>query len=404
MDTSRERILKALCELVGRKDASVFQSADNFERLLQKIGGWQQLPEISALKSGLQERIPWELQKGAVGPVSRSLINSLATNIGRKHQVNPELAAWAVESWAISLGLKIDTEPVRPAAPAGPSLAASAANPVVNADAWRVYEKNRTGIIFGTDAQGVIKVFKTWWLPAPESETAGMAAVAVKIEKPGTTGFFVAAPVARRKSTLPGQAKPAKEPQSQPGQPVVASQSSHVPKQLSNTTTAAKANPASAKDPAAPVGRSAPAAAKAQPVAQKSPAPITAPVVLTGSAEELCAQAKTLLPGYGTRVDIAAALQMLQQAAKLGSIPARRMIGEIYHKGLGVKQDFATAANWFKLAADGGDAHAQFYLGTLYQCGMGVEFNLARAQEWLQKAANQGHKEAKALLIEILQA
>ncbi|MDD3148492.1 MAG: hypothetical protein PHD82_14460 [Candidatus Riflebacteria bacterium] len=407
----RERILKALCELVGRKDAAVFQSADNFERLLQKIGGWKQLPEISALKAGLQERIPWELQKGAVGPVSRTLVNSLAGNLGRKRQLSAELAVWAVESWAISLGLKVDAEPLRPSAPsssaspAGANQVESAGAQAVNADAWDVNAKNRAGIIFGTDAQGVIKVFRAWWVPAPVSETAGMAAVAVKAEKPASTGFFLAAPVARRKSSLPGQAKLPADVASRPGQSPESSQPSPVSNGVYVGEKAIKPASAQAKSKLEPVGGAASKAVAAKPSVQvKQPVPPAAPVVLTGSAEELCAQAKSLLPGYGTRVDIAAALQMLQQAAKLGSIPARRMIGEIYHKGLGVKQDFATAANWFKLAAESGDAHAQFYLGTLYQCGMGVEFNLARAQDWLQKAANQGHKEAKTLLNEILQA
>ncbi len=399
MDTSRERILKVLCELVGRKDATVFQSPDIFERMLQKAGNLQQSPETIALRAGLQERIPWELQKGYAGVISRSLINSLAAGIGRKHSVSPDLAAWAVESWAVSLGLKVEAE-TSPGSAAGasPSAAQSAAMPTLSAESMRLFEKNRAGLIFGTDASGVIKVFSAWWRPLPDTDCAGLAATAVKAERSGEPAFFAAAPRKRQTAVKPAGAAASgtTSPQMPPAQ-----------------TTRSVAQPAKSGVPqnnvqggppvpgATPVKPAARPAATAAPAAPPKPA---APVVLTGSAEELVAQAKTLLPGYGSRVDVPLALQMLQQAAKLGSVVARRMIGEIYHKGLGVKQDFATAANWFKLAADAGDMHAQFYLGTLYQCGMGVEFSLEKANSWLQKAAAQGHKEAKTLLKEILQA
>ena len=370
MDTSRERVLQALCELVRLKDASVFQNADIFESRLKKMVDSDHLPEIAALKAGLRERIPWELQKGSSGPVATALINSLAANISRKHEVTPEIAVWAVRSWAVSLNLSIEEGRVdQPAKPAekGAVPATGVSAPVVTA--WPANDKNRVGIIFGIDAQGLVTVFKSWWRPAPEHESAALAAVTVKREKTAVA-LFAAASAPRKEKRIPVTAAAS---QSQPVKPVVASPE--------------------------PV-----AVRKTLPEVPPRPEPKPEPLVFTGTAEELCARAKSLLPGYGTRVDAPAALQMLQQAAKLGSVPARRMIGEIYHKGLGVKQDFATAANWFKLAAESGDAHAQFYLGTLYQCGMGVEFNLPRAQVWLQKAAEQGHKEAKTLLNEILQA
>ena len=413
MDTSRERILKVLCELVGRKDATVFQSPDIFERMLQKAGDLPQSAETGALRAGLQERIPWELQKGYAGIVSRSLINSLAAGIGRKHPVNPALAAWAVEAWAISLGLKVEAEVARAStAEVSQPATQSAAIPTLSAETMRLFEKNRAGLIFGTDASGVIKVFSAWWRPLPETDCAGLAATPVKSEKPGELAFFAAAPRKRQTAVLSAgaasaQAVSASAPQSaqihqtaaQPGKNSVPKSTVQggSPKTATSQPTAQAKSPVSQPRPAQPVARTV------APTAPPPPKPAL-PVVLTGSAEELVAQAKTLLPGYGTRVDVPLALQMLQQAAKLGSIVARRMIGEIYHKGLGVKQDFATAANWFRLAADAGDMHAQFYLGTLYKCGMGVEFSLEKANSWLQKAAAQGHKEAKTLLNEILQA
>ncbi len=373
MNTSRERVLQALCELVRLKDASVFQNADIFENRLKQLAGSDYHPEIAALKAGLRERIPWELQKGSSGPVAAALVNSLATNISRKHKTEPEITVWAVRSWAVSLNLSIEEAVAdQPAKPAEKNAAPAVGAAVPVMTAWPVNDKNRLGVIFGIDAQGLVTVFKSWWHPAPESESASLAAVAVKREKTAIA-LFAAAPAPRKEKRAVAAPVVAAVSQTQPVKPAVSSPEPVVARKVASTQT-------------------------------PGPEPKSEPLVLTGSAEELCARAKSLLPGYGTRVDASAALQMLQQAAKLGSVPARRMIGEIYHKGLGVKQDFATAANWFKLAAESGDAHAQFYLGTLYQCGMGVEFNLPRAQVWLQKAADQGHKEAKTLLNEILQA
>lgn len=384
LDNSRENIRKALCELVGRKDAAVFQSADTFEKMLLKIGNWTATPETTALKAGLQDRIPWELQKGSSGPVSRAIINSLAANIARKHQISQDLAVWAIESWSFSLGLKFEAETVKTAAPASAPTTAAAVSGTGKASAtsaadqdWSVAERSRAGIIFGTDASGLIRVFKSWWRPAPEAECAGLTAVAVKAEAPlGNTLFVAAAP---RKKTAAAVKTPV------------------AAKAVETRASAAVAPKPVVPAPAAPgrpVAKPAPAA----------PAAPDAPVVYNGTADQLCDQARALMPGFGTRVNMAEALQILQQAVKLGSFRARRMIGEIYHKGLGVKQDFRIAADWFRLAAENGDAQSQFYLGTLYQCGMGVEFNLAVAQGWLQKAAQQGHQEAKALLIEMLQA
>lgn len=373
MDTLREKISSALCELVGRKDAAVFQSADNFEKMLQKIGNWPQLPEILALKAGLQERAPWELQKGSSGPVSRSVINSLATNIGRKHQISPALAVWAIESWAFSLGLKIEPEVIKPDVTASSAAKPAIAKPLNDQFGKEIagntsgVENARIGIIFGTDASGLIRVFKSWWQPASPAETAGLAATPVKVEKAVGCGLFTAAPRAKKKQASRQPVLPVK--------PVLVHAADNVAKQ---STT--------------------------MPGQVAAPNVSTKPVVYTGSAEELCAQAQALLPGYGSRVNVQEALEILQQAVKLGSVTARRRIGELYHKGLGVKQDFKMAANWFRLAADSGDVASQFYLGTLYQCGMGVEFNLTIARSWLQKAADQGHVEAKALLIEMLQA
>lgn len=412
MDTSREQILKVLCELVGRKDATVFQSPDIFERMLQKAGNLTQSPETAALRAGLQERLPWELQKGYAGVVARSLINSLAAGIGRKHSVNPTLAAWAVEAWAISLGLKVEaaTETSRESAPdASPSASQPMAVPTLSTETMRLFEKNRAGIIFGTDASGVIKIFSAWWRPLPEIDCAGLTVIPVKSEKSGESVLFAVAPRKRQAAGKHANASeaqaalPSQEPQTA-AQPIKSSVLINAGQGSSPAKAVAKPPVIPANPPAS---RSAPVQPAARPAAPGAPAAspkAAAPLVLTGSAEELVAQAKTLLPGYGTRVDVPQALQALQQAAKLGSIVARRMIGEIYHKGLGVKQDFATAANWFRLAADAGDMHAQFYLGTLYQCGMGVEFSLEKANSWLQKAAAQGHKEAKTLLKEILQA
>ncbi len=397
--SSRESLSKALAGLVARKDAKIFQNLDVFEKAICEIGNCEATPEVVALKAGLQHRTPWELQKAAAGIVSSRVILNLTENIHKQNGIDPDLALWAIESWATALNIQFEPQPHvetrQPSPPAMPSAPAAAPAPTtapkaVAADASPAFATGNTrmGIIYGVTESQMIKVFKSWWKSPPDSELSGMACTPVKIEKAKAIPLFSAAtkPVKKEKKA-----------------PITGKTSFNItsPVQMQKETQPPSAQPAPAAKPHSPQPpRPAPAAAHPR---KAPPAPAAPPRVYTGSAEDLYAQARSLMPGHGTRVDMAEALGMFNQAARMGHVPSICKIGEIYLKGLGVKTDVVQAANWFRKAADAGDAQAQFHLGTLYQCGMGVEFNLGLAQEWLSKAANNGHPEAREILNQLLQ-
>ncbi len=412
MSAARESIKKGLMTLIGRKDASVFQNLDNFTGEINKLGEWQNLPEIPALAAGLAERLPWELQKDGSGLVSGRAVINLSSALVKKHGLTDDLAVWAVETWALSLGLKLENPAARASAPAKPAPTAAATSmtkaPAATATISaappayaQLMAKSRFGLIFGQNEAGAVHVFASWFREESPQNSAGLAANMIKTETQTDRPLF-SAPPPRRKVAGKGTGETIGEKT----EPSVAPIDSKAPALKKETATRKpeKAQPAqtSAKPAAKPAAKTS-TPAQTAPAARPAAAPSGSGKVYYGSADSLYNQAVQLLPGHTGKPDVPEALAILNQAAKQGSIPARRAIGIIYLKGVGIKQDFATAANWLRLAAEGGDAEAQYHLGSLYQCGMGVEFSLEKAQNLLQRAAQQGHKEAQVLLKEILE-
>jgi len=89
-------------------------------------------------------------------------------------------------------------------------------------------------------------------------------------------------------------------------------------------------------------------------------------------------------------------------AALRGDKVAQFQTGVIYERGIGVEVNQTNAAQWYEKAAQQGYVDAQYNLALLYASGRGVEKNLESAMIWLTKAAKQGDKEARALLLEII--
>lgn len=89
-------------------------------------------------------------------------------------------------------------------------------------------------------------------------------------------------------------------------------------------------------------------------------------------------------------------------AALRGDKIAQFQTGVIYERGIGVEVNQTHAALWYEKAAHQGYVDAQYNLALLYASGRGVEKNLDWAMIWLTKAAKQGDKEARALLLEII--
>lgn len=89
-------------------------------------------------------------------------------------------------------------------------------------------------------------------------------------------------------------------------------------------------------------------------------------------------------------------------AALRGDKVAQFQTGVIYERGIGVEVNQTNAAQWYEKAAHQGYVDAQYNLALLYASGRGVEKNLEWAMIWLAKAAKQGDKEARTLLLEII--
>lgn len=81
---------------------------------------------------------------------------------------------------------------------------------------------------------------------------------------------------------------------------------------------------------------------------------------------------------------------------------AQYQVGVMYERGIGVDQNQTEAALWYEKSAWQGYIDAQYNLALMNASGRGVEKNLDRAMIWLAKAARQGDKEARTLLLEII--
>ena len=374
MTVSRDNIRQILFNLIAKKDASVFQDPETFEKTILQLGNLEPTPDISALKAGLTERFPWELQKDADGIVTPITARRLAASLSQKHQIEAETALWAVETWGKALGLQVELPTPKPQPTESVEKLQQTSAPAAQKFEEPQFIPTRFGIIFGQDENSEIKVFKVWWNPLSEQESADLKYIPIKIETPKAKPLFTAPPKRKKKPELPNPQKVKTEIQLK----------KKIPEQKQPVVKAPE-QPAPAPQPVTQV-------------------PASPPDISDTSAEGLFKRAVYLFPGGGGKVDVRTAQNLLKESVIKGSLVARRKFGEIYLKGIGVKQNLTNAAGWYKTAAEAGDAESQFQLGSLYQCGMGVEYSLEMAQLWLQRAAEQGHTGAQQLLNQILQA
>lgn len=89
-------------------------------------------------------------------------------------------------------------------------------------------------------------------------------------------------------------------------------------------------------------------------------------------------------------------------SALRGEQMAQYQVGVMYERGIGVEQNQAQSVSWYEKSARQGYIDAQYNLALMYASGRGVEKNLENAMVWLSKAAKQGDKEARKLLLEII--
>ncbi len=96
--------------------------------------------------------------------------------------------------------------------------------------------------------------------------------------------------------------------------------------------------------------------------------------------------------GKGTEPDLKRAFDLLTEAAEQGksSPEAQFALAEMYISGTVIPQNYVKALNLFTLAAEGGLKDAQNELGFMYYVGKGVEKDFNKAFDWFEKAAYQG--------------
>ncbi len=395
---NRENIRKILGELVSRKDASIFQDVEKFERLLREQAGSQGDPEIAALKAGLRELVPWDLRKVPEGQPFIPVIDKMAANLVKKYRFPDELALWALESWAISIGCKLEPRPIvkkaQEVSEGGPKE-----------------QPTPMGIIYGVDDRGFIRVFQVWWKPTFTGEVSGKFASTVRREIREAKPLTFASNDGIGPDLQPPQIKPQKQTGTNKGKsaPDAPLQARHLGVSQPQVAPQVQAKPVNLPKHEGPFFHfqkptSAGASQGTKPASPKPPsAPIqpAAPKTFSSKAEELYDQGLSFLNGTVGKVNVAEAVRSFQQSAKLGYNLAAYKIGEIYLKGTSVKEDLSVALAWFQSAANKGCPEAQTQLGIMYQCGMGVPADLNEAKKWLKMAADQGNSEAKTLLNQI---
>lgn len=109
-----------------------------------------------------------------------------------------------------------------------------------------------------------------------------------------------------------------------------------------------------------------------------------------GHHYSLCHLGALYLSGRGVEQNASKGLELCEQSAMQGSVPAMLWLGKRYLNEDEV-QDFDLALHWFSTAASYHSVEAHFQLGVMLRDGLGVEKNLLVAREWFEKAASEGH-------------
>lgn len=366
MTAVKEKVKKALIDLVGRKDATVFQDPKKFAQAMIQICG-QNFAEVNALTEGLLARIPWELRKNSDGKVSKSEIQQLSGSLQNKRNLQPDLAFWAVITWAEALGLStVDSK----SSPEFSNTKVSATEPQQSSPTIEA----PIGIEFSFDDRGLVQVSQAWGQKEnPAGSPQALAGWVKPFEKSDSQFNFVSTEgsIGASNETLASEA-PSQE-KVNAGVPIPPN-STVVPGKKTATNT--------------PEGRTL------------GPLPIPP---TPKNAQEQYNLALDHLKGKVGRTNVSEALKLLKLASNQNFLPAIYKIGEIHLKGLTGREDIQEAVKWFQMAAEKGYGEAQVQLGSLYQIGIGVEMSVEKAVKWLKKAVEQGNAEAKDLLAQINQ-
>ena len=89
-------------------------------------------------------------------------------------------------------------------------------------------------------------------------------------------------------------------------------------------------------------------------------------------------------------------------AALRGDKVAQFQTGVIYERGIGIEANQSQAAQWYLKSAQQGYMDAQYNVAIMYIGGRGVEENSTAGMMWLSLAAKGGDKEARKLLLDVI--
>jgi ribosomal protein L7/L12/sugar lactone lactonase YvrE len=93
-----------LAEIIHRYGRPVIQDPRRVEALLRDYAG-QHRREINAIVSALRERVPDDLLGSHGGAPTELLLGRLAARLDENLGLAPDLSRWAVETWALALGV-----------------------------------------------------------------------------------------------------------------------------------------------------------------------------------------------------------------------------------------------------------------------------------------------------------
>ena len=106
------------------------------------------------------------------------------------------------------------------------------------------------------------------------------------------------------------------------------------------------------------------------------------------------------LSGTGVTADPTGGMQLIKDAAVLGSTQAQLYLGLAYEKGEGMEQDSDRARRYFRLCAAARDYACQFKLAqSLLSRPQISDHDAVQAMAWLELSADQGFAQAQALLV-----
>src|SRR5215204_955426 len=98
-----------LRQILAKYGKEICSDARRCESLLNDLCGSYRR-EINVLVNAIEERIPLDLIAGTSSVPSELLLNRLEKRLEDQTALTAEAAKWAVESWALALGVVTDAE------------------------------------------------------------------------------------------------------------------------------------------------------------------------------------------------------------------------------------------------------------------------------------------------------